>query len=77
MNRVRSGQHHLWRNYAQHSWTDCLATLGVLAQVLHCQPAAPLHAADQIGASWSNLATIMLSLPSLRAHHDELVHELD
>lgn len=32
------------------------------------------HAADQIGASWSNLATIMLSL---RAHHDELVHELD
>lgn len=59
---------------AQHSWTDCPLTLGVLAQVLHCQPVPPLHAADQIGASWSNLATIMLSL---RAHHDELVHELD
>lgn len=37
-------------------------------------PMALLHAADQIGAPWTNLQTIMLSL---RAHHDELVHELD
>lgn len=32
------------------------------------------QAADQIGAPWSKLTTIMFAL---RAHHDELVHELD